>query len=134
MCPGTVGTGGLGRLALTALVAICSACTVSHTAHVSIDWRIGRFAIVLGRLVGRIVWTCAFASWSRRREHCGRVETGHRWGEPLVDAARGRGSLRGEIAASVILFVGAAVLLVAEFVKLQHVDSGLSPTHVLTFR
>jgi putative ABC transport system permease protein len=127
-CAGVLGL-AVGRGALSAIVALAPQ-TLTQAAQITIDWRIVLFAIGLAVLVGFLFGLAPSVMASKgdllsglKRESQRRSV---RWSNPRAWL------IAGEIAASVILLVG-ATLLFQSLVKLQSVDPGLNPRNVLTF-
>ena len=120
----------VGWFALAGLVGLAPQ-SINQTAHIQIDWRIAAVSIVLSGITG-LLFGVVPALVGSKANLAPELRSVTRWGSV------GGGNLRawliaGEVAASVILLVGAG-LLFRSFIKLQHVNSGLNPTNVLTFR
>ena len=128
LCAGATGL-AVGRGALSAIVALAPQ-TLTHTARIAIDWRIVLFAIGLAAIVG-ILFGLAPAVMASKGDLLSGLKRESQWRSVRRGNPRGW-LIAGEIAASVILLVG-ATLLFQSLVKLQSVDPGLNPRNVLTF-
>jgi putative ABC transport system permease protein len=120
----------LARWAVVALLAMAPV-DLSRNIAVTVDYRIVVFAVGVSILTG-IVFGLAPGFVAARAD----LATGLR--EDSRASVGGTGRLRtalvaGEIALSVILLAGAALLL-RSLMGLQGVDPGLNPAHLLTFR
>lgn len=119
----------LGHYALRGLVAIAPQ-TLTQTAQVSIDWRIVLFAIGLSTLTG-VLFGLAPSLFAGRSGSAGEVRFVRSW--RTVSRRSPRAWLIAmEIAVSLVLLTGGS-LLFRSLLRLQHVDSGLTPRNVLTF-
>lgn len=127
--------GGLGvLLAWAALTPIrtLSAGSIPRVADVALDPRVLMFALLVSIATG-VVFGLAPA-WQASR---GALGTALKEGGRSSVTSAGRrvrnGLLVGEVALSIVLLVGATLLL-RSFAKLTSVDPGFQADHVLTFR
>ncbi|HEY3839315.1 MAG TPA: ABC transporter permease [Bryobacteraceae bacterium] len=120
----------LGRYALAFLVTLAPR-SITETANIVIDWRIVAFATCLSGLTG-ILFGLAPSLAASKVELSAELSRASRGG--LSHGTTLRACLTiGEIAVSIILLAGAG-LLFRTLIQLQHVDPGLNPHHLMTFR
>ncbi|MEO5819189.1 MAG: ABC transporter permease [Vicinamibacteraceae bacterium] len=128
---GLAGVAGLllGRLALDALVAMAPQA-LTRPAEIAIDWRIVLFTAALAA-ASSLLFGLMPSMAADRGDLTAALRRAVRGGSEPTDRRRAW-LISSEVALAVILLAGAA-LLGRSFVRLQAVDTGLQPGHVLTF-
>ena len=128
MCAGALGV-ALGRYALYALVALAPRA-LTRSADVAIDGRVVLFAVAVSAATA-LLFGAVPAAVSARADVAPELARNSRGGGPRAGSLRAW-LIAGEVAVSLILLTGGS-LLFRSLVKLQEVDSGLMPRHLLAF-
>jgi predicted permease len=124
-----------GHVAIRGMLAINSGNLPRlgpSAAYVMMDWRLVTFTLTLSVITG-IVFGMAPAFSTSQRDLIGGLKDAGRSGTSASGHRLRALLVISEIALSVVLLVGAA-LLVRSFVKLRAVDPGFDPSNVLTAR
>jgi putative ABC transport system permease protein len=130
LCGGLLGV-LLAYLAVTPIQTL-GATSIPRAADVAIDRSVLAFACLISLVTG-IVFGLAPA-WQASRAGIGAVlKEGGRSSTSSGGRWMRSGLLVGEVALSIVLLVGATLLL-RSFAKLTNVDPGFRPDHVLSFR
>jgi putative ABC transport system permease protein len=131
MLGGALGT-GLGLLGISGLIRLLPG-DIPRLAGIRVDSTVLLFAVLVSMLTGIVFGLAPAAQASRLAFGESLKESGHGLSEGL-DRSRGRGLLVVvDVAVAAVLLVGAG-LLINSFSRLQRVDPGFNPQHVLTFK
>jgi putative ABC transport system permease protein len=115
------------------LLLATNAGSIPRAAEIGIDWGVLAFSLALSVATGILFGLAPVLHLQLRSLHeTLRNAAGRAAG--AVSASRFRSALvTGELALALVLLIGAALMIQA-FWKLQAVDAGLNPDHVLTMR
>jgi putative ABC transport system permease protein len=131
MLGGVLGA-GLGLWGISALIRLLPV-DIPRLAGVRVDSAVLLFAALVSMLTGIVFGLAPAAQASRLAFVESLKESGRGLSEGLY-RSRGRGLLVvADVAVAAVLLVGAG-LLINSFLRLQRVDPGFNPQHVLTFK
>ncbi len=123
--------GILFAIGLTRLLLPLGELIIPRAAEIEVDTRVMLFALALSLAAGLLFGT-APAVQASNTDLTEPLRDDHRAGSGRSRRRLQRGLVVAEIALALMLSVGAG-LLIRSLVRLQHVDAGFEPRHVLTF-